>query len=79
MSGPGFVSCVDLANCSPPVEVDPAHEHVSLMFLVADEALLLPAKIFVPRSETGTGADGGGALGGRIPLLASEAILDLRL
>ena len=78
MSGPGFVSGVDLPDCPPPVEVDLAHEHVPLTFLFSDEALLLPAKILVPRPEVG-GADGGGALGGRIPLLASEAILDFRL
>ena len=75
MSGPGLVSRVDLADCSPPVEVDPTHEHVSFMFLVADEALLLPAKIFVVGAESGFVL---GALGGRIPRLASEAILDLR-
>ena len=78
MSGPGLVDSMDLPDCPPPVEVDLAQEHGSFLLLVADESLLLPAKILVPRPEVG-GADVGGALGGRIPLLASEAILDFRL
>ena len=48
MSGPGFVSGVDLPDCPPPVEVDLAHEHISLALLLAEEALFLPAKILVP-------------------------------
>ena len=78
MSGPGLVGSMNLSDRPPPVEVDLAHEHVPLTFLFSDEALLLPAKIFVPRPEVG-GAEGGGALGGRIPLLASEASLDFLL
>ena len=75
MSGPCLVDGVDLTDCSPPVEVNPTHEHVSFMFLVPDEVLLLPAKIFVPGAE---GVLGLGALGGRIPRFASDAILDFR-
>ena len=55
MSGPGLVGCMDLTDCSPPVEVNSAQEHGSLVLLVADEALFLPAKIFVPRPELGAG------------------------
>ena len=75
------VSCVDLADCSPPVEVEPAHEHCSLVLLAADETLLLPAKILVVGPELGAGEAEAGwwAVGGRIPRLASEAIRDFRL
>ena len=58
------------------MEVDAAHEQVSLVFLFPDEALFLPAKILVPGAE---GEVAFGALGGRIPRFASEAILDFLL
>ena len=81
MSGPGLVGSMNLSDRSPPVEVDPTQEHRSLVFLVADESLLLPAKILVPRPELDVGGADAcwGTLGGRIPRLASEAIRDLRL
>ena len=83
MSGPGLVDSMDLPDCPPPVEVDLAQEHGSFLFLVADESLLLPAKIFVPRPDPDIRevplCVPGGALGGRIPRFASEAIRDFRL
>ena len=56
MSGPGLFSCMDLADCPPPVEVESAHEHCSLVLLAADEALFLHAKILVPVPEFGAWA-----------------------
>ena len=72
---------MDLADCPPPVEVESAHEHCSLVLLAADEALFLPAKILVPGPEFWAWETEAGwwAVGGRIPRLASEAIRDLRL
>ena len=80
MSGPGLVGSMNLSDRLPPVEVDLAQEHCSLVLLVADKPLFLPAKIFVPGPEFDVGVEAYcGALGGRIPRLASEAIRDFRL
>ena len=80
MSGPGLVGSMNLSDRPPPVEVDLAQEHCSLVLLVADKPLFLPAKIFVPGPEFAVGVEARcGSLGGRIPRLASEAIRDLRL
>ena len=83
MSGPGLVGSMNLSDRPPPVEVDLAQEHGSFLLLVADEPLLLPAKILVPRPELDIGEVArcvpAGALGGRIPRFASEAIRDFRL
>ena len=73
-SGPGFVGGMDLAESSPPVEIELVHEHCAFMLLFSDEFTFLHPEVLVPGSEVGCGANGG-----RMPCLASEAIRDLRL
>ena len=65
---------MDLADGPPSVEVDLAHEHCSFELLIMEEAALLHPEVLVPCSEACCGARGG-----RMPLLASDAILDFRL
>ena len=47
-SGPGFVGGMDLAESSPPVEIELVHEHCAFMLLVSDEFTFLHPEILVP-------------------------------